>query len=191
MMFSKIRIALAFSFIALLLVACVAKDGDTGPVGPVGPAGPPGGGSGSGTQGPQGPPGEDGNANVQSYVFTVDTADWTTGSSFSDASLIVSQITQDVVDEGTIQVFRGGVSGEWQALPYTSLVGLSGGGATTFHYIFTYNVGVVNLRTFTGIGAPFPPSSNLDFKVVVIPPASLIEGMDYTNYEMMKAVYGI
>ena len=156
-MFSKIRIALAFSFIALLLVACVAKDGDTGPVGPVGPAGPPGGGSGSGTQGPQGPPGEDGNANVKSYVFTVYTADWTMGSSF----------------------------------PYNSLVSLSGGGATTFHYIVSYNVGVVNLRTFTGIGAPFPPSSNLDFKVVVIPPASLIEGMDYTNYEMMKAVYGI
>lgn len=169
-----------------LITACVAEDGDTGPVGPVGPPGP-----ANGPAGPRGPAGEDGNANVQAYIFTVDTADWSTSNAFSDASINVSQITQEVFDDGTVQVFRGGTNGEWQALPYTSLVGLQGGGATTFHYEYTFNVGVVNLRTFTGIGAPFPPSSNLQFKIVVIPPAMMVEEMDYNNHEMLQAVYGI
>ena len=171
--------------VLVFMSSCIAEDGDTGPVGPVGPPGPAG-------SGPQGPPGKDGNANVQAYISTVDTSDWTTNGKYQEAILSVPEITSKVFNEGTIQVFQKSVSdNSWNAMPYTNTIQISQTAYANYFIQYSYVVGQVTVRAYLDIPAQLSFPEPIEFKVVVIPPAALIEDVDYTDYQALEILYGI
>lgn len=170
-----------------LMAACVAEDGDTGPVGPVGPPGP-----ANGPAGPRGPAGEDGNANVQAYVFSVDTNEWTTNGKYQEAILTVPEITTEVFDQGTVQVFQRSVSDNaWNVMPFSNTIQISQNSYANYFIRYSYTTGQVTVRAYLDIAAQLSFPEAIDFKVVVVPPAMLVEDIDYENHEMLEALYGI
>lgn len=184
MKISKFRFGLVLSMIALMAVACTPEDGDTGPVGPVGPPGP----SGGGPQGPPGEDGKDGNANVQAYVFTVLNSDYSvyansTQSFFMHRDTIdLNEVTLDVINNGTVQLFRKTPSDiPWIAMPYYR------GGIS---YNFSKVVGEIQIEASYNNSSPINIGDS-EFKIVVIPPAAMIEGVDHSNYQALQAVYGL
>jgi len=190
MLISRFRFALVFSLIAMFVVACTPEDGDTGPVGPVGPPGPAGGGpqGPAGEDGEDGVDGKDGNANVQAYVFTVLNSDYDIYTNQTQTfymhrdTLSLSEIDLEVVDDGTVQLFRRTPSSSvWSAMPY-----YRGGLA----YNFSYEIGEIQIEVSYNNSAPIGVGDS-EFKVVVIPPAAMIDGVDHSDYEALEAVYGI
>lgn len=176
-------------FILLIsgLVACVAEDGDTGPVGPVGPPGP-----ANGPQGPRGPAGEDGkdgtDANIQAFTFTVLNGDYeifsnSTGTFYMHRDTInLTEITSDVVDNGTVQIFRKETSASsWTAMPYYR------GGIS---YNYSYDVGNVYIEVSYNNPNPINIGDS-DFKIVVIPTPELRRGINIKNHQLLEALYGI
>ncbi|MEQ8908183.1 MAG: collagen-like protein [Vicingaceae bacterium] len=192
---TKISILL-ISLITLAVVACNPEDGDTGPVGPVGS---PGATGPKGDTGPAGQDGIDGNANVGAVTFNVPSSAWSTGSVKTYARNI-AEITQEVVDDGLVMTYqRQSPDTDWDALPYSYNIGLldqNGNPLTaTIQIQFSYDTDSLflsnsnSLRANIGNSATFP--GDREFKVVIIPPASLVKNMDYKDMEMLQAVYGI
>jgi len=148
----------------------------------------------SGDDGAAGPAGAAGNANVDANTFSLTTADWTrTGNSaLSYDTLSVPGITQDVVDNGAVQVYQTfNDSLGWNALPYRYLtVDQSGQSVTNANIQSVYNVGNVFLSFYTDARL-LANINDMEIKVVVIPSSSLIKGIDVNNYEELKMVYGI
>jgi hypothetical protein len=116
-----------------------------------------------GAPGAQGPPG---NANVNSYVYDVNS--WVTTVSppyecYTDLS--VPEITGSVISGGTVQVFEGNASSGssiWYAMPY-SFQGTE--------VSFDISIGGVRIyRTYDSGNPITPPSVIVEYKVVVIPP---------------------
>ncbi len=103
-------------------------------------------------KGEDGAPGKDGNANVLTVVFTNQTFNYSTTPALMD--LGDADITQDVLDRGSVSVYaRGtGITSEWIMLPSVS-----------GELDVSYSVNHVKLSTTSG-WAP------IDVKVVVIPP---------------------
>jgi hypothetical protein len=192
------------SLFTVAMVACTPEDGDTGPVGPVGspgPAGDRGPAGDDGDDGVDGNDGNDGNANVGAYTFTVTQGDFAISASAAGANfrirhretLAVSQVTNEVMTGGTVQVFFNSATfssdpNAWTPMPSSDL-GIS----------FNYHVALGEIRIDINYingpdanGNPDPIQiGDYDFKVVVIPPANLVKGMNYKNLEMLEAVYGI
>tara|TARA_R110000868_G_scaffold289130_1_gene549273 strand:+ start:189 stop:761 length:573 start_codon:yes stop_codon:yes gene_type:complete len=175
--------AAAIAMVGMVFTGCAGEDGDAGPAGPAGTAG------------------VDGNANVSSSTFTVLSADWT-GTGTKRDTLSVPGITQAVVNTGSVQVFQTSsqVSDSlvWAGLPFSYIIGLNtqnGTVAATITIQAEYNVGEVYLSVINSLGANITGSANFpgdrQFKVVVIPSSSKIEGVNLNNYEEVKAVYGI
>lgn len=196
MLISRFRFALVFSLIAMFVVACTPEDGDTGPVGPVGPPGPAGGGpqGPAGEDGEDGVDGKDGNANVQAYNYTVMISDWTPGEILRD-TLNVLEITQEVVDNGAVILYqRRTDSTTWEVMPH-SYIAFLGGQPTTLTFQYGYNIGQLFLSGMNSLNANVTPGpvypGNRSFKIVVIPPAAMIDGVDHSDYETLEAVYGI
>ena len=155
----------------------------------------------SGEDGAVGPAGADGNANVNSSTFSVMSADWSTGGIKRD-TLSVPAITRDVVMSGMVQVFQTSSMNSdslvWGALPYSYLIALSVNGQTVVTETIIqaeYNVGEVYLTATNDRGFNITNSATYpgdrQFKVVVIPSSSKIDGVNLNNYEEVKAVYGI
>ena len=188
----KIKTALAaMSIIALIFTACSGEDGDQGPAGPAGAPGAPGT---DGRDGADGTDGSDGNPNVQSSTQTVMVADWTAGNVLRD-TLSVPSITQSVVDSGMVHVYQKRTdSTGWAALPF-SYIAFLGGNPATLTFQAVYNVGEVYLSGSNSFNANVAPGDiypgDRDFKIVVVPSASLVEGIDVNSYEEVKMVYGI
>ena len=200
---TKIRMML-IAFVTLAIVSCTPEDGDTGPVGPVGspgPAGATGPAGPAGQNGQDGTDGTDGNANVQAYTFTVQEADFTASASAAGTNfrirhrdtLNVTQITNDVMLDGTVQVFFNSATfssdpNAWTPMPSSDL-------GVTFNYhvaLGEIRIDINYINGPSGTGQPQAiPIGDFDFKVVVIPPASLVKNMDYKNHEMLQALYGI
>lgn len=166
----KLFSALVALSMSIVMVSCAGEDGEQGPAGPAG------------------------NANVNSSNYTVMMADWTPGNTLRD-TLSVPAITQSVVDNGAVHVYQKRTdSTSWEALPY-SYIAFLGGNPTTLTFQAGYNVGELHLSGINSINANVTPNAvypgDRDFKVVVIPSASMIEGVDPTDYEQVSAVYGI
>ena len=191
------RVFTMLGVIALSIVACVPEDGETGPAGPVGPEGPIGpAGAGAdgqdGQDGTNGVDGKDGVANIQALTFFLDSATWTmpTGENGIVNSINVPEITSAVVSNGTVMLFQTEdnslpSSTIWTAVPYTDGI---------FSYLYSYSLGVVNLKITVTINGSVPNLNAADdhtYKVVVIPPSAKIAGFDPKTYEEAKMVYGL
>lgn len=165
--------------IGLTFTACSGDDGDTGPRGP------------AGNDGADGVDGVVGGAEITSLNVTVVEGDWAIRSSDStalEAIITDAALTSDVISKGLIQVFQetgGSGSGDWLALPFTQ-------GAFNFGYSVRNSEVVLRIDILPS-NAKFISLNGVSFnyRIVIIPSSSMIDGVDATNYEELQSVYGI
>jgi hypothetical protein len=138
----------------------------TGPMGPQGPAGPPG------APGPQGPTG---NANVYaSEAFVV--SGWNPSGNTWKKTVNAPEITSDISEFGSVEVFKLYGADEWTNLP-----DINGNTSTVFNF---YPGGFTLLvQTFDG-SVPANPGS-LTFRFIVISSA-LRQAHPNTNWKNYK-----
>jgi hypothetical protein len=80
-------------------------------------------GCSKGTKGDPGPAGADGVANMYTYQLNVNAGDWLGGSSgFYYVDYSFPAITADVINSGTVSMFKQGNLGVWIAMPYSTFV---------------------------------------------------------------------
>ena len=157
------KLKLAFAIIlGLTFTACSGDDGE---------------------QGPQGPAGKDGTANLSSETFTTTNSDWEfdAQSNSYEATINVPSITQDVIDRGTVQIF-GVDGGTLTALPAASGV---------LQINFEVEIARVTIFISRIDGVLINNPGGVTFKLVVIPPADFIEGVDHKNFQMVSDIYGL
>ncbi len=154
---------LLMAFLVAFSFSCSPEDGDDGAPGP---------------QGPAGTNGQDGNANVFSSSWAeFETAVWEPMSSefgidYRNYPITVSEITQDIVDSGTVLVYsRFVVTGtQTYMLPYTeNITGVAGG------QIINFRIGVndltIKMRKTDGAGDPgtFGGPGVAEYRYIIIP----------------------
>ena len=181
MKMKKMRAALAaMTMVALTFTACSGDDGETGPAGPAGAPG---------------------NANVNANTFTVLQDDFTISATQVSQTtarvrhrdtLDVPSITSSVMNSGSIQVYYSSSVFSDDTTAWTPMPNVASG--ITFSNDIAegevrLNINYIN--TFQNGQASVVPIGNFDIKVVVIPSASLVKGVDINNYEEVKMVYGI
>lgn len=139
----------------------------TGPVGP---------------QGPQGPQGPTGNANVRAQdAFTVSSWSFSSGDNAYYAQFNLSDITADIYNYGSVQVFIKYDDGSWRPLPDV----LNG---TMFNYaIFTGGFDILYTNV-NGTTPSFPGTQT--FRSVVISSAlkQAHPNTDWKNYKEVMSV---
>lgn len=168
------------AFAAILMVgtvftACSGEDGEDGAVGPAGAAG---------------MNGTDGNANVQSYTYTVGANEWNQGT----ARIMVPELTKSIADNGVVSVYytNDSLSTDtiaWRPLPYDFRTS-----SGSFIISNTYQIGQVDLKAFGAFSNVFSssiPGVDTYWRVVLIPSSAKVEGLNVGDYEEVQAVYGI
>ncbi len=149
--------------IGIVLSSC--KKGDTGPVGPAGANG------------------TNGVSNITTYVGTTTNASWTLSGTEYDAIFNVSGITSSVVSNGSVMVFLGNTAQTtWSALPFSYQ-------SVEFNYF--YSLGQVTISVTLNSGSAPSNPGGIPFKIVVIPPAMIKQGVNTKNYSEVKAVYNL
>src|ERR1700748_315756 len=118
-----------------------------------------------GPVGPQGPPGYNGVANIVAYDISTNSSSWTYDTNndlyYSDAQ--IPDITQAVIDAGTVQAFYSNSDFSFfQALPTTQSLLWVG-------YSYFVGIGEIDWGLTTG-DVPSNPGTQY-FKFVVIPPS--------------------
>ena len=160
---------------SMLLFTSCGKDGATGPAGATGP------------QGPAGTNGTNGVANIASYTGSTQNSSWVVNPNNYelDATFPVSAITQDVVTNGTIQVFLGdGTGNQWSAMPFS---------LTDIEFNYTYSVGQVVIQETQGnLTLPANPGVR-QFKFVVIPSGArkAHPEVNFHNYNEIKKAFNV
>lgn len=169
---------------AIALVAC---EGDTGPTGPQGPAGSDGAEGPAGPVGPEGPEGPPGTANViySDWLPRPVVSDTTVdGTNLTIAHLEAPELSQEILDDGTVLVYMRFSSGVWQ-LPYTSH---AGGAPNTLDFIA--QVEDIILTRFRHDNGSVTIGTTVDFRYVLIP-GGVPAGMDVVDYSAVKAYFAI
>ncbi|MDA9312050.1 hypothetical protein N8371_05365 [Vicingaceae bacterium] len=159
--------AAAIAMVGMVFTACSGEDGDIGPAG------------------------ANGNANVNSFSYTVDAASWSQGR----ANISLPQLTKAIADNGVVAVFGsfdslGTDTISWRPVPYRFVANV-GGTNMLVSITNTFSVGQVSLfsnLTSTNAGINLFTST---FRVVLIPSSAKIEGVNINNYEEVKTVYGV
>jgi hypothetical protein len=170
----KVKLISIKYFVFALLISLAACEGDKGDVGPAGPAG------------PTGATGATGNANAKVQTFTGVT--WTISAPGYYCSMTDADITQDMVDNGTIMVYLSNGSGGWIALPYT--IPINSTYSSTFTPVHYLN-GVTVWKYDTDYTQAVDPGPKT-FKVVVIAGHSPLPiGLNLTNYDAVKAAFNL
>lgn len=110
-----------------------------------------------GPTGPQGDPGADGNANVT--TISLDDADvtWTEGDylgrTANEYTFNPPEVTQDVVDHGTVLGYFNLFGETWHPMPWTWE---NGDGSSRQHITFTYDVEEITLYAYQTSGTLNP-----------------------------------
>lgn len=159
--------------IAMLVFGC-SKDGATGATGA------------NGINGANGANGTNGNANVYgTNSFPVTSGNWTASSANTQwiTVLNVPQITQAIVDKGTVSVFWyiSNTSGSgWYALP------ISFGNVSVSYAMTLGQVGII----YASSGGAITNPSGQTYRVVVISASNKIAhpNTNWNNYEEVKSV---
>ena len=175
---TKTALGATFTTAALLLLttlgSCVKGDkGDTGDTGIAGTNG------------------TNGNANVSASSVTLSQSDWSYDATNWDyyADLTYPKITQDVVDNGTVEVFLGdGAGTSWQSVPTTTYY------SSTASYSFDYKYYLGGLTLFINLSSnvTFTTIANYQFKIVAIGGAQrkAHPNTNWKDYNSIKAALG-
>lgn len=143
-----------------------------------------------GAVGPAGANGVDGNANVQSYTYTVGANEWTQGA----ATIAVPELTKSIADNGVVSVYYTNDSLTtdtiaWRPLPYDFRTS-----SGSFIISNTYQIGQVNLKAYGAFANVFSnsiPGRDTYWRVVLIPASAKVAGVNEANFEEVQAVYGL
>lgn len=138
-----------------------------------------------GATGPQGPQGIPGSSNVSSFIY--DVSSWVYNSTVPEfnTNLPVPEITSDVINGGTVQVFEGNASSGssiWYSMPYSY---------TGIEHSYSISLGNVEVEFTRSDGTVPTTPGAYQFKVVVIPPAIVKKhpNTNWNNYkELMNAL---
>jgi hypothetical protein len=203
-MMSKMNICLFMVLAAgLILISCE---------GPTGPEGPPGIQGEQGPAGPQGLTGEVGNANVKTYEFTVNKADWGSNLHYGSGNIFRAytvteedaggtDIAHFFLEGGAILVYanahhiNGGSLGSWHNLPYMYR-SVDGIGIRIIHMFSRRQLGIT--RTTNGWDSNSISEDNLpdsvDIKMILIENVSLNQlieaGVDPEDHKSVISHFG-
>lgn len=185
----RINIPTVLLAMLAIFVSC-SEDGTPGDIGPPGPQGEQGTEGGQGLQGEQGEQGEPGTANVvYSEWFTISQSDWIgLGTSKLTGEIPAPELNQEIMNKGVVLVyFRFGQSETITPLPSRVTTSLY------IKYLITASkIGIEVLLVNGGIS--IDGISPTEYRYVIIPggiPAGGRLGLDYGDYEAVKAYYGI
>ncbi len=132
--------------------------------------------------------GADGNANVQSVTATVTPSQWVFNSSNNMWSYDYSTnlITASTLSSGLVNCyFFDSQSGGYTAMPCN----VSG-----FNFLFGFNAGVIKFSLGTSGSTNLSnsrPSSNISFRIVIVPSASGKMNINWNNYEEVKNKFNL
>lgn len=123
-------------------------------------------------EGPQGPAGKngtngaDGNANVKNKTIFVKGSDWSFSAGKATNTILVPEITADIVSKGAVMVY-GGENGNFDALPFTAADGTSG---VVLAFGYGIEAGKLNLYVTwnTSVTLTAADIGDMDFKIVTI-----------------------
>ncbi len=144
----------------------------------------------SGEDGEDGEVGATGNANVQSYTYTVGANEWTQGA----ATIAVPELTKSIADNGLVSVYYTNDplttdTIAWRPLPYDFRTP-----SGSFIISNTYQIGQVDLKAygaFSNVFSPTIPGVETYWRVVLIPASAKVAGVNEANFEEVQAVYGL
>ena len=142
-----------------------------------------------GPTGPAGANGKDGNANVKSQSYFITGSEWTYATGEATLTKQMSQITQDIVNNGVVSVYvKASGSSVWEAMP--TAIGDPSGVVLSLGY--SYEVGKLNLFWTWNTAVQLSASviGNNDFKVVVISGSALARhpNVNVRDYQQVEAI---
>jgi len=180
---------IAFFLFFLLVAFQSCKKGETGPVGPQGPQGATGQ---NGQNGLDGQDGRDGNANVFSETWVVPVGAWVQSNPFYYADITDYNITQDIVDGGSVQVFMESPNAPnvWLNMPWLEI---SNG---TYFTQWNFNYGLNSVRIFkqdSDNTQTSLPSSTRRFKIVTIESYAMEANpnVNWQDYQQIKETFAL
>jgi hypothetical protein len=143
-----------------------------------------------GNTGPAGEQGPAGSANVTSDTYTVNSWSWSSPNHYTNLS--VPAITSTNVNSAAVMVYFKGNATAWSALPYTQY-------DSPYDYFMGFNVstGAVQVTWFydyslsSGSNPNTYYGTNVQLKVVVIPPSMVRKDVNTKNYNDVKQAYGL
>lgn len=162
-MMSKTKFVL-LAFLVAFSFSCSPEDGNDGAPGPTGPAG---------------SDGQDGNANViSSGWIEFDTAVWTPltdefGIDYRNYPITVSEISQDIVDNGVVLVYTRFVISNTDTLMLPFSTNITGG-EQTLSFEIELNDLTIKMRNVSGSGDPgiFGGPGIAEYRYIIIPASS-------------------
>lgn len=193
-------------FFILIIIGLVSCKGEIGP---------PGADGVDGIDGVNGVDGEDGNANVISSGWVeYDDAVWTGvtsefGIDYRNYPITVSEITQDIVDNGVVLVYSRFVISATQTymLPFTENVTGADPIGQTVSFRFELEDLTLKMRNASGTGDPgtFGGPGVAEYRYIIIPPANTKSanskeailkelndaGVDINDYHEVMDYYGL
>lgn len=121
-----------------------------------------------------------GNTDIISDTYTVS---WTFVDPSYKTEISESLITQDIIDNGAVMVYKSNGNGGWIALPYT--LPLNATYSSTYSFVL-YDGGLTVWKTDTDMLTLDPGTTT--FKVVILSQQGLIQhpGLDLTDYEAVE-----
>jgi hypothetical protein len=121
-----------------------------------------------------------GNTDIISDTYTVS---WTFVDPSYKTEISESLITQDIIDNGAVMVYKSNGNGGWIALPYT--LPLNATYSSTYSFVL-YDGGLTVWKTDTDMLTLDPGTTT--FKVVILSQHGLIQhpGLDLTDYEAVE-----
>jgi hypothetical protein len=164
--FLTIGAIMLMSIFTIVLNGCVGKDGAPGATGPQGVAGV---------------------SNISSGTVTTSIGDWIFNSTYNewDVTIPVSDVTSDVVANGTVQAYIGdGTGNVWTALPFNY-------GIKQTNFEYSYGQIVIFVTNSDG-STPINPGTE-QFKYVVIPSRAMIhhQNVNIKNYAEVKQSFNL
>ena len=159
--------AIAVAVVSLTMVACSGEDGEDGTTG------------------------APGSSSVQSSTFTIADTMWNSG----NAVINVPGLTKDIADNGVVSVFftfdsLGTDTITWNPLPHR-FVGNVGGTNQFITLQNTVSIGQVTITARFFDNTPINFNTETNARVVMIPSANMLSGVNHDNYDEMVKVYGI
>lgn len=121
-----------------------------------------------------------GNTDIISDTYTVS---WTFVDPSYKTEISESLITQDIIDNGAVMVYKSNGNGGWIALPYT--LPLNATYSSTYSFVL-YDGGLTVWKTDTDVLTLDPGTTT--FKVVILSQQGLIQhpGLDLTDYKAVE-----
>ncbi|MEX2483183.1 MAG: hypothetical protein WED10_01400 [Brumimicrobium sp.] len=143
-----------------------------------------------GPVGPQGPEGETGNANVQSQIITVSSAEWDDEGTWYSFTTPCDIITEEIQENGAVMAYQRGLDNSvYTALPVSATFL---GDTVTTHVGFEHTVKEVYFFIQVEDGNT-PAPGERTYKVVAIESSGLATnpGVNLGDYEEVKQAYDL